>query len=792
MKHGTSTLYKANIFLLMLSLCCGMVFAQTNAIENPSYEDGLTGWRTWNRTTDAVRGEVVQDPSAPDGSSVMEIRHTGDKDWSLLTNKRLAVTPGDILDLSIWGHVQGAGYAMLCLSLWDKDNNNLAWVFGSVNLAHGSEWKQVQRRVVIPRDVASVQPCVIGEGKTVVRLDLFSVCRAGNVSDLRTPGQPDVLTLSNPSMELRFDTKTLSAQVRCRSSRKVWEQIPSLKELVLKNIRKEDERTLTMELLDATANRKFRSTLQLDPDKAEYVITLDALNQTDAPFSGLTYPPPYRSQPGEYLVIPLNEGISYPVEDETIEPRYLIAYGGHGICMAFWGATDGQSGYSAIIETPDDGGIRIDRHEKKLTVFPQWDPQLGKFGYERRLRYCFFGAGGYVGMAKRYRQYAQEKGIFKTLREKEKEVPATARLAGAVNVWNWDTAPSKMTEEMQAAGIEHILWSSGGNAQEIKKLNEMGVLSSRYDIYQDIMDPANREYLEGWHPDWIDAAWPNEIILEKDGSWRHGWDVKGKDGQRYDCGMICDRFTPKYAAKKIPAELAVKPYLARFIDTTTASPWQECWNPDHPMTRTDSREWKMKLLDYVSGDMKLVTGCENGHDASVPYLHYFEGMMSLVYYRFQDAGRNQLRVWEEVPENLSKFQVGHNYRLPLWELVFHDCTVSYWFWGDYNNKFPALWDKRDLFNLLYGVPPMFMFTHDQWLANKERFVQSYQNTCPVIREIAYEEMLDHRFLTSDRNVQQTRFANGYTVVVNFGPTSYVYQGQKTKTTIPAMGFHVEK
>ncbi|MBR6464265.1 MAG: hypothetical protein IKS81_03130, partial [Verrucomicrobia bacterium] len=288
MKHGTSTLYKANIFLLMLSLCCGMVFAQTNAIENPSYEDGLTGWRTWNRTTDAVRGEVVQDPSAPDGSSVMEIRHTGDKDWSLLTNKRLAVTPGDILDLSIWGHVQGAGYAMLCLSLWDKDNNNLAWVFGSVNLAHGSEWKQVQRRVVIPRDVASVQPCVIGEGKTVVRLDLFSVCRAGNVSDLRTPGQPDVLTLSNPSMELRFDTKTLSAQVRYRSSRKVWEQIPSLKELVLKNIRKEDERTLTMELLDATANRKFRSTLQLDPDKAEYVITLDALNQTDVPFSGLT------------------------------------------------------------------------------------------------------------------------------------------------------------------------------------------------------------------------------------------------------------------------------------------------------------------------------------------------------------------------------------------------------------------------------------------------------------------------------------------------------------------------
>ncbi|MBQ7590816.1 MAG: hypothetical protein IJU47_09075 [Verrucomicrobia bacterium] len=792
MKHGASTLYKANIFLLMLSLCCGMVFAQTNAIENPSYEDGLTGWRTWSRTTDAIRAGIVQDPSAPDGSSVMEIRHTGDKDWSLEPSKRLTVAPGDILDLSIWGLIQGTGNAALCLSLWDKENENRGWAYGAAALANSGEWKQVQCRVVIPEGVVSAQPRVIGDGKSVVRMDLFSVCRAGNVSNLRAPGLPDVLTLANPSMELRFDTKTLSAQVRCRSSRKVWEQAPALADLILKNVSQADERALTLELLHIPTDLKFRSTLQLDPDKAEYLITIDTPDRTSPAFNGLAYPPAYRSQPGEYLVIPMNEGISYPVEDDTIDPMYLIAYGGHGICMAFWGATDGQSGYSAIIETPDDSGIRIDRHEKKLTVFPQWEPQLGKFGYERRLRYSFFGSGGYVGMAKRYRQYAQAKGIFKTLREKEKEIPATARLAGAVNVWNWDTPPGKMVDEMRAAGIEHILWSNGGSSQEIKKINEMGVLSSRYDIYQDIMDPGNREHLAYWHGDWIPEAWPHEIITDKNGNWRHGWSVEGKDGQWYDCGVICDRFSLKYAAQKIPAELAEKPYLARFIDTTTASPWQECWHPDHPMTRADSRKWKMKLLDHISRDQKLVTGCETGHDASVPYLHFFEGMMSLGPYRVPDAGRDMMRVWEEVPENLSKFQLGHNYRLPLWELVFHDCTVSYWYWGDYNNKLPALWDKRDLFNLLYGVPPMFMFTHDQWLAHKERFVQSYQNTCPVIREIAYEEMLDHRFLTPDRNVQQTRFANGYTVVVNFGPTSYVYQGQKTKTTIPAMGFHVEK
>jgi hypothetical protein len=34
--------------------------------------------------------------------------------------------------------------------------------------------------------------------------------------------------------------------------------------------------------------------------------------------------------------------------------------------------------------------------------------------------------------------------------------------------------------------------------------------------------------------------------------------------------------------------------------------------------------------------------------------------------------------------------------------------------------------------------------------------------------VGYAEMTDHRFLTPDRSVQQTRFANGVVVTVNFG------------------------
>ncbi len=238
------------------------------------------------------------------------------------------------------------------------------------------------------------------------------------------------------------------------------------------------------------------------------------------------------------------------------------------------------------------------------------------------------------------------------------------------------------------------------------------------------------------------------------------------------CAVICDSKAVPYARKRIGEELKVKPYRARFIDTTVASPWYECYNPDHPMTRSDSRKHKMELLALISGEFRLVCGSETGHEASVPFCDYYEGMLSVGPYRVDDAGRNTARIWDEVPERVAKYQVGEVYRLPLWELVYHDCVVAQWYWGDYNNKLPKIWHKRDLFNALYGTPPMYMLDMKQWTEMKDRFAASYKIAEPVSRATGYSEMTDFRILTPDRRVQQSIFANGVVVTVNFGETPY--------------------
>jgi len=416
----------------------------------------------------------------------------------------------------------------------------------------------------------------------------------------------------------------------------------------------------------------------------------------------------------------------------------------------------------------------------RLHLWPLWEPSRGEFAYTRTITYAFQADGGYVSQAKRYREYAKEIGLYKSLRTKQVENPNVDLLLGAVNVWapSWygNDDPLGLIQEMRALGIERILWSEGTTPEVIRAMNEMpGVLTSRYDIYQDVWPPDAP-------PGALHEGWPEDLVWLPDGSIMQGWVIRDGENE-YPGGVVCSPRGLEHAQQQMPADLATHPYRCRFIDTTTASPWRECYNPAHPTSRSEDRHYKMELLRFCSEDMGMVTGSETGIDASVPYLHYFEGMLSLGPYRLPDCGYTLVDYREPTPEFL-KYQVGPYYRVPLWELVYHDCTVSYWYWGDSSNKAPEVWDERDLLNLLYGTPPLFMLTPEVWPTYGDRFVQCYQSVCPTVRTIGYDEMLSHQFLTDDHTLQRTTWSSGLSIVVNFLDEP---QALPDGTIVPAMG-----
>lgn len=767
------------IFSLLLIVS---IVSATNLIPNGDFEARLQNWSSlWTR--DAGAGTLAIDEQVfHSGKFAARIEHRGAQDWSFSPNKSLMVKEGDLFTLDAWVKGDGEGSAEICAITYDANGTVIEWAFGGSEARGTYDWKQLQSRFFIPRGVARIQPRIIGYGPATVWVDDFQLTSNGNIQDYRGD-LPAQLKLENSAIQLSLSATDGLLSVTDSRTGHVWNQQPYRETIVLKTAKIDGRRMETTWFY--AAGKDISIQYELDESRPECAVTLTgegSLPQT------LPFPHPFVTPPGTYLAVPMNEGISYPVDDASIEPMTLVAYGGHGICMPFWGATDGERGYLAIFETPNDASIRITRLDHLLCVVPQWEDQKGDFSYPRKIRYVFFDQGGHVAICKRYREYAKETGLLKTLEQKRTEIPSVDRLIGAVNVWCWDNALNYV-KEMQSLGIERILWSNRESASTIQAMNEMGILTSRYDIYQDVMNPENFQYLSGVHPDWTTAGWPKDLMLDENGDWRKGWEVEGKNGKWYPCGVLCDKQAISYARDRISDELKTRAYQCRFIDTTTASPWRECYHPDHPLTRSESRFWKMELLRLVSEEFALVCGSETGHDAAVPYVHYFEGMLSLGPYRVPDAGRDMQKLWDEVPENVAKFQLGHKYRLPLWELVYHDCVVAQWYWGDYNNKLPSLWDKRDLFNVLYGTPPMFMFNKEIWRQYKDRFVQSYKNTCPVVCEVGYSEMTGHRFLTPDRDVQQTRFANGIAVTVNFGKETFPVD---EKTELPAMSYRVDR
>ena len=730
---------------------------------------------TWQLTKPSAWARVATNVTcATRADGAFELRHSGAQDWAIAGIAPIAVKPGDVFRFSCASEaladVPKSELYSLSVTLRDAKGNVMDWCYGTRKAKPG---EPLVATFMVPPGGARIEPRVVGNGRTGVALRNVKIESLGN----RLP-QAQTTTLTEETDTLRVEVAGEDGALAVTDKRTGRRWAPGTaggKSRMFVTEMTRAGRAICATLVEPQTLCELRVLVSPVPTKPEVLVTVIGEGEMTA---SLRYPAAFATKKGDRLIVPMNEGISYPVEETDGVPGSLVTYSGHGVCMAFWGVQDDATGagYMGIVETADDAAVVFPRAEENGLVAAgvSWMAQKGRFGYPRRVRYVFLDKGGYVAMCKRYRAYAQAQGKLKTFAEKATTRPLVDRLLGAPNIWCWEPDKIGMAQKLKAAGIDRFLWSGGGNAEQVAALGKMdGVLVSRYDVYRDIYRPEQVKAL-GWKTGTNMDAWPEGAAWDSANSndWRKAWPVKTKSGEWTSCACMCDAVSAKFCRKHVTKELRTIPYNTRFIDVTTAAGWDTCFNPAHPMTRTDSRLYRMDLLRLLGDDYGLVVGSETGHDAAVPFCDFFEGMLSLGNYRVPDSGRYLQQIWTNVPPHVAKFQVGAAYRLPLWELVYHNCLCAHWYWGDYNNKLPSLWAKRDLFNVLYGTMGMYMFNARQWEELKDRFVQSYKLTSPVARKTGYSEMLDHRILSPDRLVQRTVFADGTVVTVNFGEAPF--------------------
>lgn len=513
----------------------------------------------------------------------------------------------------------------------------------------------------------------------------------------------------------------------------------------------------------------------------------------------IAYPNPFETQKGDLGVYPVGEGFVYPVEDMNLIYKPMRKMYGD-ISMGFFGVVRDNSYLLCVVENIEDTHLHTVRDNNGfLTSYVSHINEKGFLGYKRSMRF-YSGDGKITKMCHTYRKYVEEKEELITFSERVKLNPNLEKLKGAADVWLWNdggleslyekdakvreitpeilSKRKNIAREMKNMGMDRVMWNDfeKSDIDTTEYIKNLGYLVGSYDIYQDVipknvlhlMTPVRKDRCK--HIE----AWPDDMISDSDGSMHKAWYLTGIDGNKYDQNSLCDMCAIKYAAKKIPEDIKENGYNARLVDTTMAAELMECYNKNHPMTRRDCMRYRKILLRFIR-DMGIVCGTECAMDKGVNSFDYNEGNLSPSYYRATDAGRNMTTLYygDDVTDRLSDYMMNIKYRAPLWELIYHDCVVSYWYWGDSQMCCPEHTHKRDLINALYGTPPLYSINVAQWNSMKNEIVNSYKRASKVAKLTCGKKMISFEYLTDDFLVQKTIFENKVSVVVNFKDEDYI-------------------
>ncbi|OAQ42398.1 hypothetical protein A5893_02465 [Pedobacter psychrophilus] len=612
------------------------------------------------------------------------------------------------------------------------------------------------------------------------------------------PSFAKVWTLSNHNIELSFDDQTVKFSVLDKRCSKVWKQdLPANGASLVNTTQNKDNL-----ILNFSGKLKFKVLLTIAQDAT---VQLEIIADKNSAIEDFTFPSAFQApNNNHYLLCTDTEGLLLPVDD-TQYPMINgnMYYCGGGTAMSWIGITDKdfKTGYMAIIETPYDAKFITKRTNGLISFEPVWQPSMGKFGYNRKVTYHFFNEGGYVAQCKAYRKYIWKQNNVITLKEKEKQFPAISKLIGAVNLYVWDAARTiDFAKELKQSGIDKALFLWDANHVPYppigydKMLKELDYSTGAYDIYTDLhfRDTLNYNVDDKGPMRFERTAFPG--LFNK----LAAINIDGKTYFNQYGHTICPATVQPYMKLRMDRELKEYPHETYFLDVYQANGLFECYAPEHPLTRKQFAEQVIKNLQLIENKYGLYTGGEWGADYTGSNSIYAHGMMTLqrtwwgkeidekgsIYWSGDWKSNPNPSIMNRssvAPDNYLKYSINEYTRVPLYELVYHDAVITSWRWEDGNHHMPAIWWKKDLFNILYGTAPLWSLNKETWDDYKKTFIQSYQNISPWLQKIGYDELLSHRFVTPDHQIQESVFSSGKKVVVNFGNDDVEVEGKTIKS-----------
>ncbi len=521
-----------------------------------------------------------------------------------------------------------------------------------------------------------------------------------------------------------------------------------------------------------------------------------------------------------YLVLPLKTGGLYrvgekvqrpdevipgPVHSHYDDPLLLVSYfSSASFTMSWFGAKKEHSGF--LCEVLDDWDAQIEvlgdqhysRRDNRVSAStPIWFFPSGKLSYPRNLRYTFRKDFDYVAMAKQYRKtMIEEKKLFVTRRRKAEFNPNFnllpgahsfefvfqtnvvedrnfhPRLIGYKKLWyTFDEVKERVRDLHDNLGVKRAFivllgWNEKGTDNGYPDLWPPNKTAGGEEKLRELIDYCTSiGYLVGLHDCYMfyqehsESAKDDLYVDNPSDAEDYPWD----GGRSY---TVCPAKRSAFVERNMNLYKKHFPNLsAHYSDCIIGWRLLECFDKKHPCNRKQDKILRENSLKFIYEKAKLIFGSENALESYIPYSGYFYAVNGYLMLR-------QLVC------------------VPLWHLVFHECVNHYWEEGEAYNRpgFGAKYDltEKILYDILWANPSQWNFM----CADYEYWREPIREYCSLLGKIsealADVEMTDFKILSDDTFVQQSTFADGTRISVNFRDRDW-----NETVKIPARGFVIE-
>ena len=349
----------------------------------------------------------------------------------------------------------------------------------------------------------------------------------------------------------------------------------------------------------------------------------------------------------------------------------------------------------------------------------------------------------------------------------------------------------KLLEQFAENGLDRLWlgvdsWQDGfRHPAAIAKAKELGYLVGPYDSYHSIHHPNEKDT---WETAQFDLSlYASGAIVNADGTKSRGFKKKG-----YHLSPLVAQ---SYVENRVNGIVAQMPsdFNTWFIDCDAYGELYDDYSTSHPATQLDDMNARLARIAWIRDTYNMVVGSEGGAAYSASTLHFAHGMtVPVIGWGDPDMKSKTSPYYvggywppegpavhiKQVPlkPNYLYHYYDPRFRLPLYQIVFHDSVVTTHHWGSGSLKFKNAIGTLALLELLYNVPPLYHLNIDEFSKHKAWIKRYYAFFSPLHKQIGGKVMTDFEWLSDDRLVQRTEFGDTVEILANFGTDAFRYKG----------------